>query len=379
MALMLPSVSAQTGRLADVLTSCLASVQSLPNPLKLPAARSAIVVLVDGLGVDNLRARAGHARSLLSGFAKRDVIETVFPATTAAALASLTTGVGPSEHGVLGYAVREEGTGGIRNMLSDWGSGPHAQTALPMPTVFERATELGLAATVVGSPSYANSGFTHAVLHGAVYRSAKSLDDRVREALAAAAGPGLVYLYIPELDQAAHRHGWESASWLAELEAVDAAWTELERGLPATCGALLTADHGVLDVPGHAQLVINERAPELAEEITLVAGDPRVLYLWGSWPEATARALAARSWQDALGDAVDVLSREQAIEAGLFDQLPPEWAQRVGDLLLIARSRVAMYDSRFASAASRSMIGQHGALSDTERRVPLIRAGAFAR
>ncbi len=41
-------------------------------------ARSAVVLLVDGLGRGNLTARAGHARFLVSSMAKRDAARTVF-------------------------------------------------------------------------------------------------------------------------------------------------------------------------------------------------------------------------------------------------------------------------------------------------------------
>ncbi|MET0976660.1 MAG: alkaline phosphatase family protein, partial [Leifsonia sp.] len=39
---------------------------------------------------------------------------------------------------------------------------------------------------------------------------------------------------------------------------------------------------------------------------------------------------------------------------------------------------IAYYDSRDRNTASRSMIGQHGSLTDEESRVPCLRIGAFA-
>ena len=56
-----------------------------------------------GLGAAALRARAGHARTM--GGAAGGAIESVFPSTTAAALATLTTGVSPGQHGLVGYSV----------------------------------------------------------------------------------------------------------------------------------------------------------------------------------------------------------------------------------------------------------------------------------
>ncbi|HEY9424712.1 MAG TPA: alkaline phosphatase family protein, partial [Microterricola sp.] len=75
------------------------------NALALPPSSHAVVLLVDGLGATALRSRAGHARFLASRLAKSDVIEGVFPATTASAIATLTTGVAPGGHGMVGYSV----------------------------------------------------------------------------------------------------------------------------------------------------------------------------------------------------------------------------------------------------------------------------------
>jgi predicted AlkP superfamily pyrophosphatase or phosphodiesterase len=62
-------------------------------------------------------------------------------------------------------------------------------------------------------------------------------------------GRRFVYLYVPELDLAAHAHGSESSAWLIALEELDSAMTTLARSLRPGEGAFITADHGVVDVP----------------------------------------------------------------------------------------------------------------------------------
>lgn len=375
---MLPSRSAETARLADVLTSCLAAVQAVENPLALPPVRSAIVVLVDGLGLHNLRTRAGHARTLMSAVNKRSVAHTVFPATTAAALTSLTTGALPGEHGIVGYTVRDPDSGTVLNQLSGWGSQMVPETWQRSRTVFERAAEQQLRADVISVAKHQHSGFTQAALRGAEYLPAESMIERMRRAVERAQQPGLSYLYVAELDQVAHASGWESDRWLAKLEELDSAVSWLLQHLPAQTGVLLTADHGVIDVPSHRHLLIDQIAPELMAPVIAVSGDPRVLAL--TLPEQTAaeRADYAAQWQQVLGDDVWALSREQAVAAGLYGEVDPTVLPRIADVLIAARKTVALYDSRSASAQSRAMVGQHGSLSDEEVRVPLLRFGAFA-
>ena len=68
----------------------------------------------------------------------------------------------------------------------------------------------------------------------------------------AGAGPSLMYFYVNELDKAGHRHGCESAQWEHQLEELDATVKRLNATLPPGTTVLLTADHGMVDVPGVA-------------------------------------------------------------------------------------------------------------------------------
>jgi hypothetical protein len=72
------------------------------------------------------------------------------------------------------------------------------------------------------------------------------------------------------------------------------------------------------------------------------------------------------------------MSRDDAIEAGLFGAVAPEVRPRIGDVLVAARGGVAYYDDREPDKRPQDMIGQHGSLTDEERVVPLLRMGAFA-
>ena len=120
---MLPVPAVTAPRLAGVLASSIASFAGEANEFVLPAASGAVVVLVDGLGAANIQARAGHARFLSGRMSRRDVIRTVAPSTTAAAIASFTTGRMPGEHGLVGYRVFDEAGDRLVNQLSGWDAG----------------------------------------------------------------------------------------------------------------------------------------------------------------------------------------------------------------------------------------------------------------
>jgi Type I phosphodiesterase / nucleotide pyrophosphatase len=375
---MLPALNRDRISLADVLPSCLAALRSGENRMGLSPASRIVVVLVDGLGASSLKARAGHARTLVSALT---VIDSVFPTTTAAALATLATGATPGAHGMVGYTVLDASNDRVINELSGWDDRIDPVAWQREQTVFERAAAEGLQAVAVGPERYRDSGFTRAVLRGTKYRAAESIDDRfecAKKWLREPGPPGVLYLYIPELDSTAHAKGWESPEWTTRLELVDAAVRHLAAALRPTDGLLVTADHGVIDVPAHAH-VLFDQDPELVDGVRFVAGEPRCLQLhFEPTLGAEDRAALIERWRVSEEGRSWIATRAEAITAGWFGAVDPGVEPRIGDLLIAARKNIAYYDSRTATTRSRAMIGQHGSWSPAELQIPLCRFGAFA-
>ncbi len=371
---MLPALKSDALSLADVLASSLGAIRSELNRLALPSVDNAVVVLIDGLGADMLKARSGHARTLGAALTSKSVIESGFPTTTVAALASLTTGVPPGQHGLVGYSVLNPELDQIVNQLSGWDDRVDPATWQLAPTLFETAAAEGFDPVVVASERYRHSGFTRAVLRGARYVSASSIDDRMRAAAAELKAPGrhLVYVYVPELDQAAHAHGTDSAEWIRALETTDGAVATLISGLGPRDGLLVTADHGLLDIPQHAHVLVDG---PLLDGVRFVAGEPRCLQLHVE-PGTDVEQLAGR-WREAEGGRAWIATRSEAIAAGWLGEVRPEVLPRIGDLIIAARKAVAYYDGRLENPPGRAMVGQHGSWSPAELRVPLLRFGAF--
>ena len=373
---MVPTARGAAG-LKHVLSASLDAVLGRPNALRLPKRTRVIVAVIDGLGAEALTARSGHARTLAGAMTRGSRLMTGCPTTTAAALATLTTGADPGSHGIVGYTALDPDSDRVVNQLHGFDVPASGQPqTLPAgwlrgDTVFERATAAGVRALAVGPRQYATSGFTREVLRGAEYLGAGDVADRFAVATAAlrAPGPGIAYLYVPELDQIAHRDGWSSGSWTAALETVDAAAADAVAQLRSGETLLVTADHGILDVPHEAHVLLDS-VPGLLDGVRHVAGEPRLLHV--HLDPGVPVAAAAATWGAALAGAADVLTRDDAVAAGWFGaQVDAEVLPRIGDLLVAARGRTACYVS--AAAPGRGMVGQHGAWTTTERMVPLLR------
>jgi hypothetical protein len=377
---MLPAPKTDRLSLADVMPACLAAISGDENRLALPPVDHAIVLLVDGLGAAALKARAGHARTLMAAMTASSVVESGFPTTTAAALATLTTGTAPGQHGMVGYTVLDPENDRVIKQLSGWDSLIDPVEWQPIPTVFERATSSGHAAVVVGPERYRDSGFSRAVLRGATYVGASSIADRLERAAEwlRDSASGIAYVYVPELDVAGHATGAESSEWTTWLETLDAAVADFLPALGPLDGLLITADHGVVDIPEHNHVLFDSN-PALLDGIRFVAGEPRCLQLHfepDATPERRERTVAA--WRDAEGHRAWVATREEAIAAGWFGEVRPEVEPRIGDVLVAARKGIAYYDGRSLGHGHR-MVGYHGSWSPAEVQVPLLRLGAFAR
>ncbi len=368
------------GGLAGVLPAILCSLGvplDLPSPRHaVPAARHAVVVLADGLGWEQLRERSGHAPFLRRAMAAQGVIAEPltagFPSTTATSMGNFGTGRGPGVHGLVGYQVQIPGTTRIFNELG-WQGGPDPVQWQPEPTMFEQATDGGVDVTMVGPSHFDGSGLSTAALRGARFTGAEDLPGRVDATLAALrAAPrdrsALIYLYWGEVDKAGHVHGASSWQWGEELEQLDAELARLHRSLPTQTSLTLTADHGMVDVPADARIDVAHDA-ELRDGVRAVGGElraPQVYCLPGAAPHVLA------TWRERLGDQAWVLSREEAVQTGLFGPVLPRVLPRLGDVIVAMHAPAGIFDGRVMMPRVSGLVGHHGSLTSAEQLVPLI-------
>lgn len=337
--------------------------------LRLAPADTVCVVLVDGLGRQMLLERGGHTPFLRAALADSRTLTAGFPSTTAASIAMLGTGLPPGTTGLLGYTVRHPDTGELLNMIS-WNGSAEPERWQSCPTLFERASAHGVGVVSVGQESFRDSGLTRAALRGGAFAPGASFADRVDAAIRSVKDPRtrLVYLYTGEVDTVGHHKGWRSWEWGEEANVVDRELARLVRSVPRGTTVLVTADHGMVDVH-HDDKIDVARTPALAQDVVLVAGEPRATHV--HCVPGAAPAVADR-WRGVLGDTAWVLTRGEAEAHGLFGSVAPRHRPVIGDLVVAARGTRAIVDSRVQSAPSLGLIGMHGSLTPQEMLVPLV-------
>ncbi len=370
MATMLPTIPDAPVSLADVLRSAVESLCGRVGAVPFTPARSTVVVLIDGLGARNLADRAGHARTLTHLVADSPIAEipSGFPSTTVAQLTSLTTGVVPAEHGLVGYSVRPPGHTRVRNLISGWLPDMVPEQWQPIPTLFETLRDRGIPSFAYGPSAYAGSAFSRAFLRGAEYRGVDDLDRRMAEGMQLARRQQcVVYIYASEVDGAGHHHGWQSTQWSEALERVDAATAAMMAQRSEHVNVCITADHGMVDVESRVDI---GSFPGFAELVAAVGGEPRCpqLYLHDS----VDAERFSRELSDWLPPDVQAITRSYASQARWFGaELSAAAWERVGDVLVpCLDEHTAAYDVARASAGSLAMRGQHGSLTERELFVP---------
>lgn len=79
----------------------------------------------------------------------------------------------------------------------------------------------------------------------------------------------------------------------------------------------------------------------------------------------------ADTWSARLGNNAWVLTREDALAAGLFGVVEEDYAERIGDVLALARGDVALVSSQVDRVVS-GLLGQHGSLTEEDLLIPLL-------
>ena len=333
-------------------------------PSVVAGAHSVVLLVLDGLGWDQLQ----DHRDLMPTVASMSggPIHTVAPTTTATALSSITTGLTPAEHGLIGYRIVLGGE--IMNVLR-WTVGEQAvRRSRPPQDIQPFDPFLGRTVPVVSPAELQNSAFSEAHLRGCRpvgWRAASSIAVEARRQVEA--GERFVYCYYGGIDKIAHERGF-GPYYEAELRAADVLVADVLAALPTGTALLVTADHGQVHVGD--RIVVPSAA--LLADVTMQSGEGR--FRWLHTPKGAADDVAAVAL-DEVGDVAWVATKQQMLDEQWFGaSMAPEIRSRLGDVALVAREPVSFDDP--ADSGPFELVCRHGSLTSAEVNVPLVGAGA---
>lgn len=335
---------------------------ALPDwiPSNVSGARQVVLLVLDGLGWDQLQERRQLAPTLASMQGRR--ITTVAPTTTATALTSIATGLTPGEHGLIGYRIALGGE--VLNVLR-WSVDSEDRRRHTPPHDLQRfAAFTGRRVPIVNPYELCGSAFSEAHLsggHQVGWRATSSMPVEVRRQLDA--GERFVYAYYGNIDKIAHERGF-GEFYDAELRTADRLVGDLLEVLPPGAALLVTSDHGQVDV-GERVLAPTR---ELLSLCSMQSGEGR--FRWLHARRGAVEELRAAAEQE-FGDTAWVVTRQQTLDEQWFGAtVPPAVQQRLGDVALVAFAPVSYDDP--ADTGPFVLQCRHGSLTSAEVYVPLL-------
>ncbi len=350
--------------------------------------RTVIFMLVDGMGLSLYRKFLEmRPPPVLDELARRGVFSTltsVLPSTTTTALATLSTGLTPHEHGLVGYKLYLREVDEIANMIR---FSPVSRLA-PFPrkrlnpqsffdhvTLYQHLFELGVSSRVIIRTAYANSPLSKMFYRGAEVVGHAGTHDAfavLRRVLEQRDGsPSLIYLYWDPIDTVSHHNGPYSEEVAAELLGLDFALRThlLDRFRGNDVALIVTADHGHVHTAPPQRLTFNACPSLLGMLERPPSGDSRLPFLHikpGKFAEV--QGLIDTHFRDV----ARVVPVEEALEAGWFGlgERHVECLSRIGDAVVaVANGWKLSY--RYSQDEFES-IGCHGGVDPDEMLVPFI-------
>ena len=332
------------------------------SPAWLPAcvagARAVVLLVLDGFGwraIEAARPRLPVLDSLEGG-----PITTVVPSTTAAALTSISSGMPPARHGLVGYRMLLGGQ--VLDVLR-W-KVPEGRAPDPGSVTLVESAFGGRDVPTVVRAEFARTGFTESHMRGARFVGWRTTATLVTHVVRLVdGGETFVYAYYDGVDKVAHEYGITDGFFSAETAATDRLVGDLLAALPGDAVLVVTADHGQVQFE---QWVTME---PVAAHVRAYAGDARLRYLYAR-PGAEGALLKAAS--DAYGEQAWVFGRDQLIDEGWLGPEPPsgDVVGRIGDVALAAKGNVAFADPTHPHETR--LLAGHGSLSPDEMLVPLL-------
>lgn len=355
-------------------------LSALP-PAALAGARNIVLLVIDGLGYDYLNS-AGTGSTLQRHLKAR--LTSVFPSTTATAVSSFLTGVGPQQHALTGWHawLRELGcvTATLRFRARHGGeafskSGIAPRSVYTSEPVFDR---LNAKSYVISPADIIDSDYNVAhcgLAPRLAYKELSGMFSAAAEIVGRSSERKFIHAYTCELDHAAHTFGCASPELQQKFRQIDAACAQFLEDVAGTDTLLIAvADHGFIDSPGPACVEIADH-PELAQMLILpLCGERRAAYCY---VQPGRDADFERYVQTRLDHCADLYRSTDLIDQGWFGLGPanPRLAERVGHYTLVMKDAYTVKDWILGEARHLTL-GVHGGVSAAEMYVPLILAEA---
>jgi len=346
---------------------------------KIQAAKNIILMVVDGMGYNYISSKPELVclnQHLIGS------MDSVFPTSTAAAIPSFLSGVSPAQHGVFGWFQWLPEVGILAKSLpfrSRTGNidlraaGVRIEDCLDFPSFFEDIT---IKSYSHGPDFITDEPFNVYATRGSErvsYDTPARMLSKLASACQRGSGQQYHYVYYPFFDSSCHAHGLHSDKTLQEAISIDAFVARLKQNIGGEeTIVILTADHGMLDIPTEKQLCMNDYPTLTGLMSGPLSGEPRVSYCS---VRSEHKKEFEKRFQSTLGDFADLIEPRKLM-ANCWFGFEKAWTgsgiqRSLCDYVILMKDHYTLVD-QLPGEGPHQFIGMHGGVTKDEMRVPLV-------
>lgn len=345
------------------------------NPSELKELKNIVLIIIDGLGYEYLKK---YGKGTTFNKYLKCSMTSVFPSATTSAIPAFYTGTSSKKHGMVSWF----------SFLKEFG-----QVILPLPYLTRVKSQplneitpitkvfdikpffnrIKVKSYVVLEKSIVDSKFSFAASGRAKRISYKSLGGFFKQIKKLIKKPRRKYIFAYWLghDLSCHKYGVDSKKTLNSFKKLDKDLEKFIKSIRNTnTKIIITSDHGLLDVPKHRKIMIEDH-PKLAETLSIpLCGDFRYAYCF---VKASRKKDFEKYVKTKLKRYCTLHKSSDFVKRGYFGLEKPskKFLERIGDYILLMKEDYGIYE-KLAGEKGRYHIGEHGGLSKDEMLIPLI-------
>lgn len=344
------------------------------------SGKNIVLIAIDGLGYNYL---TKHGKDSFLYKNLKGKITSVFPATTASAMTSFSTGVAPQQHGLTGWFMYLKEIGAVSVVLpftTRAGDLDLAKGKVKYKDIYNQKSFFeGLK---VGSFSIKSKEFINSDYSRATDREAKQLPctnlnglfDQIKRSLAANDKQKFIFAYWDKFDWLSHKNGTNDKAVKKHFNALDKKIKALAKFLNnKNTVIIVSSDHGLVNASGKRVIRLKDH-PQLVETLVMpLCGDARLAYCYVK-PEKVKQF--ENYVKTKLKKVCEMHRSDELIKNNYYGLFKPNkrLKDRIGDYALIMKDNYAIKDLVLGEVRN-EWIGHHGGVSEDEMFVPLIVIG----
>lgn len=342
------------------------------------SAKNVVLFIIDGLGADIAHSQTQNP-FLINQY--KGNITSVFPSATATAISSLTFGVAPNKHAIVGWNTWIESINEVMTILPFHplvGEHNYPNDTFSIADCIDQDTffeSIDRPSVTFQPAEIVRSHFSRYATRGAKqvqYQSLNELIDSLVSHIEQTTEPSFYYIYWPYYDSICHKYGVNSRESNVHYSRIIMALSEFTARLDSNAETLMiaTADHGMINCTSEDILSLEDYPDIRACLSQPLSGEPRVIYCHTKAEQKNHfEALAT----DLLSNYCDIYPTIDILQNQFFGRSAnnKNLAGRIGDYTLVMKEHYLLYDPKIKEQ-SFNMIGIHGGVTPQEMLVPLF-------